>query len=275
MNNEFDTTNTFEEGFNMDVEDIDEDVDEDMDEESPEVNVESEQEESTPAAEVNATPTEETIDYSYNHSTTPLPRASVEAIGKALGFSPEEVVTRLQKGSNYDTLMSRQQPYDPLIEQIRTYAADNSMDVKGAINKVQDALNVVSAGKYVAEIRQKYPNAPPQMIQELAVARAREASRTSAIQRQQMSEQDRERAWVSFFNAHPDAKAATLSPRMLEALDKGEDPEKVYSEERISLLQKELNELKQKTDNASRSTGSAKTTSGAQQKDAFLDGFLT
>ena len=270
-------TTGFSEGFDMDVDDIREEMEateeEAVDESATYDGAEVEEE----VVEEETPTTEETIDYSYNHRTTPIPRASVEAIGKALGYSPEEVVTILQKGSNYDTLSSRQQPYEGLIEQIRGYASDNNMELPQAVQKMQDALNVVSAGRYVNEIRQKYPNAPQQMIQELALAQAREASRQNAVNRQQSAERtaraNEERMWTDFFYNHPEARPETLSPRMLQALENQEDPERVYMAEQNAALQKQINELKQTSSNASRSTGSARKTSGATPKDEFLDAF--
>jgi hypothetical protein len=270
-------TTGFMDGFEMDVEDIEQELDEEVAEEAaPEEIPEEEVEDAEPVEE--ETPTiEETIDYSYNHRTTPIPKASVEAIGKALGYSPEEVVTILQKGSNYDTLSSRQQPYEGLIEQIRGYATDNNMELPDAVKKMQDALNVVSAGRYVNEIRQQYPNAPQNMIQELAIARAREASRQSAATRQQNADREakaaEEKQWTDFFYNHPEARPETLSPRMLQALENREDPERVYMAEKYEALQKELNDLKQNASNASRSTGSAKKSSGTTPRDEFLDAF--
>ena len=268
-------TTGFSEGFEMDVDDIREEM-EAPEEETVEA-TESYDDAEVEEVEEETPTTEETIDYSYNHRTTPIPRASVEAIGKALGYSPEEVVTILQKGSNYDTLSSRQQPYEGLIEQIRGYASDNNMDLPQAVQKMQDALNVVSAGRYVNQIRQKYPNAPQQMIQELAIAQAREASRQNAVARQQSAEQtakaNEERMWTEFFTNHPEARPETLSPRMLQALENKEDPERVYMAERNAALQKQINELKQTSSNASRSTGSARKSSGATPKDEFLDAF--
>ena len=269
-------TTGFMDGFEMDVDEINEELEEEV-EETAEPEPE-EIEDSEPVEE--ETPTiEETIDYNYNHRTTPIPKASVEAIGKALGYSPEEVVTILQKGSNYDTLLSRQQPYDGLIEQIRGYATDNDMELPDAVKKMQDALNVVSAGRYVNDIRKKYPNAPQQMIQELAIAQAREASRNSAATRQQNAEREakavEEKQWTEFFYNHPEARPETLSPRMLYALENREDPERVYMAEKYEALQKELQELKQNTSNASRSTGSARKTSGSVPRDEFLDAFFS
>jgi hypothetical protein len=271
----FPDTTGFEDGFAMDVEDIQDELAtaEDV-AETTEVEDETDSEpieESTPTIE-------ETIDYSYNHKTTPIPKASVEAIGKALGYSPEEVVTILQKGSNYDTLSSRQQPYEGLIEQIRGYATDNGLELPDAVKKMQDALDVVSAGKYVNELRKQYPNSDPRLIQDMAIQKAREASRTNAVNRQTKLENEtkatEERMWTSFFQNHPEAKPETLSPRMLQALETHEDPERVYMLERYEALEKELNQLKQNSSNASRSTGSAKKSSGATPKDEFLDAFL-
>lgn len=268
-------TTGFMDGFEMDVDEINEELEEEVEEIAE---PEPEEIEDTEPVEEETPTIEETIDFNYNHRTTPIPRASAEAIGKALGYSPEEVVTILQKGSNYDTLLSRQSPYDGLIEQIRGYATDNNMELPDAVKKMQDALNVVSAGRYVNEIRQKYPNAPQQMIQELAIAQAREASRTSAATRQQTAERQakaaEEKQWTDFFYNHPEARPENLSPRMLQALENQEDPERVYMAERYEALQKELQELKQNTSNASRSTGSARKTSGSTPRDEFLDAFL-
>jgi hypothetical protein len=270
----FPDTTGFEDGFAMDVEDIQDEL---ATAEDVAETVEEEETDSEPIEE--STPTiEETIDYSYNHKTTPFPKASVEAIGKALGYSPEEVVTILQKGSNYDTLSSRQQPYEGLIEQIRGYATDNGLELPDAVKKMQDALDVVSAGKYVNELRKQYPNSDPRLIQDMAIQKAREASRTNAVNRQTKLENEtkatEERMWTSFFQNHPEAKPETLSPRMLQTLETHEDPERVYMLERYEALEKELNQLKQNSSNASRSTGSAKKSSGATPKDEFLDAFL-
>ena len=278
-----DTTGFLEgltEGLAMDASEFEEDFTEETEPTEEEVEeVEEPEKEETPEKVEESTPTiEEMIDYSYNHKTTPIPKASVEAIGKALGYSPEEVVTILQKGSNYDTLMSRQQPYDELIEQIRGYATDNGMELPDAVKKMQDALDVVSAGKYVAELRQKYPNSDPRLIQDMAIRYAREASRQAATTRQQTAEKEQkdieEKRWTDFFYNHPEARPENLSPRMLQALENQEDPERVYMAERLETLQKEYDQLKQKTGNESRSTGSAKRTSSAAQKDDFLDAFF-
>jgi len=273
-------TTGFLEGLNMEAADIEAELasEEELDSNLATEDAEEEIEEATEEV-VEETPTiEETIDYSYNHKTTPIPRSSVEAVGKALGYTPEEVITILQKGSNYDTLTSRQQPYEALIEQIRGYATDNGLELNDAVKKMQDALDVVSAGKYVNELRQKYPNSDPRLIQEMAIRQAREASRQSASERQQNAEREakntEEKMWTEFFANHPDARPENLSPRMLQALENHEDPERVYMNERYEALNKELEQLKQKTGNASRSTGSARRTSSAAQRDEFLDAFF-
>ena len=273
-------TTGFLEGLAMNVEDIDleeNETAETVEEEEP-MSFDTEDDDEDESVEEETPTIEETIDYSYNHRTTPIPKASVEAIGRALGYSPEEVVTILQKGSNYDTLVSRQQPYDGLVEQIRGYATDNGLELNDAVRKVQDALDVVNAGKYVNELRQKYPNSDPRLIQDMAISRAREASKQSAQTRQLNAEQTakatEEKMWTEFFANHAEARPENLSPRMLQALENHEDPERVYMQERYDVLQKELNELKQKSSNASRSTGSARKSSGATPRDEFLDAFL-
>lgn len=274
-------TTGFLEGLNMDASDIEAELasEEELDSNLATEDVEEEEIEEVSEPIEEETPTiEETIDYSYNHKTTPIPKASVEVIGKALGYSPEEVITILQKGSNYDTLTSRQQPYEGLIEQIRGYATDNGLELPDAVKKMQDALDVVSAGKYVNELRKQYPNSDPRLIQDMAIARAREASKQSATERQQNAEREQknteEKMWTEFFANHPEARPENLSPRMLQALENHEDPERVYMLERYDALNKELEQLKQKTGNASRSTGSAKRTSSAAPRDEFLDAFF-
>ena len=89
-----------------------------------------------------------------------------------------------------------------------------------------------------------------------------------------MAKANEEKMWAEFFANHSEARPENLSPRMLQALENHEDPERVYMAEQYSILQKELTELKQKTSNASRSTGSARKSSGATPKDEFLDAFI-
>lgn len=224
-----------------------------------------------------AVPTDpETIDYSYNHRTTALNYASVKSIAESLGMSAQDVVTILQKGSNYDVLQSRQDPYKGAIDRIDRFANGNKLSREEAIKRTIDALDVVESARYIDEIKAQYPDATPKYLQDMAMMRVRQDLNTPVLptEEENKAEVERQQKWVSFFKAHPDQSADSLSPRMVEALENFEDPEFVFVSERNAELERQLKEIREKQDKAARSTGTSKRTSGATGKDAFLDAFL-
>ena len=220
----------------------------------------------------------ETIAYTYNHATTQLPKDAVAKVAAAMQMDENALITMMQKGNNYDTLMQRQQTYVPLINAIQSYAKDNGIGVDAALKKVMDAFSVVSSERTARDIRKQYPNANPAMVQELARYRAEQErqnkARTEAQNQAEAMENQRRDAWVSFFKAHPDVTSENLSPRMLEALSNNENPELVFAQEQIANLTKMNNELMQKNSNAERSPGSAKKTSGSKPDSDFMMGFF-
>lgn len=236
-------------------------------------------EEDTASEETESESINETIPYSYNHKTTDLPLKAVKDIATALGMSEQDVVMTLQKGSNYDTLQGRQTPYENAINRINRYADVNGMSREEAIAKAIDALDILDASKYLDEIKRQYPTAPQQMIQDMALMKVRQdanlptPTETKEKEAADKQEAEREEMWTSFFKAHPDVKADTLSPRMLQALENYENPELVYMSEQNALLQKKLNELQEKSSRKARSTGTAKSNVGQAGYDAFLDGY--
>ena len=220
----------------------------------------------------------DTIPYTYNHATTQLPRSAVTGIASALKLDEDTVVKMLQKGSNYDALVQRQQPYEPLYKAIRSYAKDNNIDPSTALKKVMDAFDVVASERYARELRKQYPGTPPAVLQELARNRAAQAqqekARNEAQSAAEAQENSRREMWVPFFRNHPEVTSENLSPRMLEALQNGENPELIYAQERIENLTKQNEELLQKQSNASRSPGSARKTSGSSGGSDFMQGFF-
>lgn len=126
------------------------------------------------------------------------------------------------------------------------------------------------------ELKKQYPGAAPKYIQDMAMMRVKQEMNTPAAPTKegQSAEADREKKWVSFFQAHPDVTADNLSPRMIQALEKNEDPEYVYVSEKNADLERQIKELRDKQDKVARSTGTSKRTSGSTGKDAFLDAFL-
>lgn len=239
-----------------------------------------EEAEATEESEVPVQPeevVEETIPYTYNHATTQLPLNAVKNIADALKMNEQSVVELLEKGSNYDVLAQRQKPYFPLIKKINDYAKENGMDYASAIQKTMDAFDVVASEKYARELRQQYPTASPEMLNELARSRAAQARqqklKEDARSQAEAMENERRDKWVSFFRNHADISSDSLSDRMLQALANNEDPELVFAQEQNSFLSKQNNELLQKQSNASRSPGSAKKTSGSKQPSDFMSGF--
>jgi len=237
--------------------------------------------ETAPAAEAVDAP--QTIAYNYNRQTTELPLAAVSDIAAALGMEPNALVAQLQKGGNYDAMysvMERQKPFSSILDRFARYAQSNGFSNEDAATRLLQALDLAEAAQYAKQLRSEYPDAPQQLIHDLALRRAKEEREAGAAQKtaQQLQQQERAREaqWVSFFSRHAEIKSADdLSARMLQALENGEDPEAVFMAEKNADLEKQLKELRQKQLNASRSSGSAKTTASAAAMDNFLQGFLS
>lgn len=224
-------------------------------------------------------PVAETIAYRYNHSVTELPLAAVSEIATALGTDANALVATLQKGSNYDALAGRTKPYETVLNRLGKYAEEQGIGHEDAASRLLEALNYAHAAKYAKQLKQQYPNAPQQLVNQLALRQAGEAVAVAEAQQREAAEKERESRerdmWVSFFNRHKDEGITTdnLSPRLLEAARNGEDPELVYMAEQNAKLKQQLKEEEQKRSNAVRSMGSAKTTASATAMDNFLLGF--
>ena len=245
-------------------------------------------EEETEETEGETAPTEEaveapqTIAYNFNRKTTALPLAAVSDIAAALGMEPNALVAQLQKGGNYDAMysvMERQKPFASIMDKLAAFADSNGMTHDTAADKLMEAITYASAAQYAQALQRQYPDAPQQLIKQLALKQAREAQTASVAQQAETAaaaqEEQRRAKWVSFFNNHAaeGLTAEKLSERMVQALQNGEDPETVYMAEKNANLEKQLKELQQKQLNAKRSTGSAKTTASASVVDDFLQAF--
>lgn len=223
----------------------------------------------------------ETIDYSYNHQTTALPYASIKSIAEKLGKTPSEVVTILQKGSNYDTLQGRQTPFQAAIDRINRFADISGMSREDSIARTIEALDVIESARYMEELKAQYPGADARMLQDMAMMRVRESANTptkaetDAKAEEEKAEEKRAEMWKGFFRSHPEVTPDNLSDRMLKALEEHEDPEYVYAKEQNTILLNKIKELENKQQKKARSTGSSKGTSGKVGADAFLDAFFS
>lgn len=268
----------FDDGYTPDDESNDEESTADMETAESADEDEFSEGDTTPE-EQETEPKNETIPYSYNHKTTDLPLKAVSDIAKALGMSEQDVVTTLQKGSNYDVLQSRQTPFDSAINRINRFAEFNGMSREDAIGKAIDALDILDASRYLDDIKKQYPDAPTKMVQDMALMRVRQDANlptpTESKEQEEADKRESERAgmWTSFFKAHPDVTADNLSPRMLQALENYENPELVFMSEQNALLQKKITELQEKNSRKARSTGTTKSNSGQASYDAFLEGY--
>ena len=245
---------------------------------------ETEEAEGETAPEEEAVEAPQTIAYNFNRKTTELPLAAVSDIAAALGMEPNALVAQLQKGGNYDAMysvMQRQQPYAGVLDRFANYAQRNGFTHEDAANRLLQAVELAESAAYAQRLREAYPDAPQQLIRELAMRKAREEREAnvaqSTAQQTQQQEDARKQKWVAFFNNHAaeGITADKLSERMLNALRDGEDPETVYMAEKNANLEKQLKELQQKQLNAKRSSGSAKTTASAAATDDFMLGFFS
>ena len=202
------------------------------------------------------------------------PKVKVKYNGEEKEITLDEAVVLAQKGMNYDHVLGEKNAvYDILGD----FAKASGMELKDYLNFLNEQRKTIAVEKARTELTGKYKEAPPELLDELAQAKARELeyqTKEQQIKAEQQKAEEQKQAWVKLFNAFPDVKPDAIPSDVYEAVKKGTSPLEAYQAHLLTELQKELAQTKQKQKNKETSVGSVKST-GATEKDPFLDGFYS
>ena len=199
---------------------------------------------------------------------------TVKYNGKEQKVGKDEIPTLVQKGLNYDHIMSELDSMRSgnAYKVLKKQADKEGMSVEQYAKFVLDKEDADTLSSVEADVRRENPNLPNNIIKELAEARA--AKKQNHAKAEQSSEA--EKAWADALKEYPDMTMDTVPQGVMEAVAQGQSPLLAMKNYEISQLKaaQEKNAIESKNlKNKEKSTGSMRGTS-ADGEDDFIKGLF-
>lgn len=201
---------------------------------------------------------------------------TVKYNGKETKVAKGDIPTYVQKGMNYDHVMSELDSMrnGNMYKALKKAADKEGMSVEQYAKFVLDKEDADALTEEEAAVRKEFPNIPNNLIRELAEARA--AKKANNAKAEQSSAE--EKAWAEALKEYPDMTKDTIPDDVLQAVAGGKSPLVALKDYEITQLkaaqQKEAIEKKNQK-NKEKSTGSMRGSGGDDGRDAFLKEFLS
>ena len=199
---------------------------------------------------------------------------TVKYNGKETKVSKEDIPTFVQKGMNYDHVMSELDSMRSgnMYKALKKAADKEGMSVEQYAKFVLDKEDANALSEAEAAVRKEFPNLPNNVVKELAEARA--AKKANNAQAEQSSAE--EKAWAEALSEYPDMTKDSIPNEVLEAVAGGKSPLIALKNYEISQLKaaEKKNAIETKNQkNKEKSTGSMKGES-VDGDDQFLAGLF-
>ncbi len=201
---------------------------------------------------------------------------TVKYNGKETKVAKDDIPTYVQKGMNYDHVMSELDSMRSgnMYKALKKAADKEGMSVEQYAKFVLDKEDADALTEAEAAVRKENPNLPNNIIKELAEARA--AKKANNAKAEQSSAE--EKAWAEALKEYPDMTRDSIPDEVLQAVAGGKSPLIALKNYEISQLkaaqEKKAIETKNQK-NKEKSTGSMRSNGGDDGKDAFLKEFLS
>ena len=272
---ESETSFDYDNLFELDEEDSKEETVEETTEaeETEEEPTEDEEETEEPAEET--TEEEETVDFKYFGQTSKLNKAAIEKIGFGMGKSSDEVVSLLQKGTNYEN--------SPLHKLIDKYAEANGMNREEYVNFLEENLPNLAENIQKNKILAEHPEWDEEKV-DLAVQLKLSKMNSAKAEKEEKAKKDAEfeaqKPYLEFLAKYPDVKE--FPEEVTKQIEKGISPivayesylqEKAYAE-KMAELDKKIAKEEKKQKNKATTTGSLKENDGENETDWFSAGLF-
>ena len=272
---ESETSFDYDNLFELDEEDSEEETVEETTEaeETEEEPTEDEEETEEPAEET--TEEEETVDFKYFGQTSKLNKAAIEKIGFGMGKSADEVVSLLQKGTNYEN--------SPLHKLIDKYAEANGMNREEYVNFLEGNLPNLAENIQKNKIMAEHPEWDEEKV-DLAVQLKLSKMNSAKAEKEEKARKDAEfetyKPHLEFLAKYPDVKE--YPEEVAAQIEKGISPivayesylqEKAYAE-KMAELDKKIAKEERKQKNKATTTGSLKENDGENETDWFSAGLF-
>jgi len=201
---------------------------------------------------------------------------TVKYNGKETKVKRDDIPTYVQKGMNYDHVMSELDSMRSgnMYKALKKAADKEGMSPEQYAKFVLDQEDANALTEAEAAVRKEFPNIPNNLIKELAEARAAKKANNAKAEK----ESAEEKAWAEALVEYPDMTKDSVPNEVLQAVANGKTPLIALKDFEISQLkaarQKEAIESKNQK-NKEKSTGSMRGSGGDDGRDAFLKEFLS
>lgn len=199
---------------------------------------------------------------------------TVKYNGKEKKVGKDEIPTLVQKGLNYDHIMSELDSMRSgnAYKVLKKAADKEGMSVEQYAKFMLDKEDADTLSSVEAEVRRENPNLPNAIIKELAEARA--AKKQNLAKADESSAE--EKAWAEALKEYPDMTKESIPEEVLQAVAAGQTPLialKNYEISQLKAAQKKSSIEEKNQKNKEKSTGSMRGDS-ADGDDQFLAGLF-
>lgn len=216
----------------------------------------------------------QTFDYKYLGKTTSLPQKEVSVIAEKLGIKPEDVITQLQKGANYDE--------SPTKRIVHRLAQANGMNDEEYMKFLGESADAIEDRQFRKKVVDEHPDWDTEKI-EMQVKLDKYEAGKEAAEKARKAEFEENKPFIEFLTKFPDFDVQKGFPKeVAKDIAKGIHPIIAYEshiqKQNYEAKMQELNQKKaiedKRQDNMRRSVGSLKDNGGGEEKDSFLAGLL-
>lgn len=199
---------------------------------------------------------------------------TVKYNGKETKVAKDDIPTYVQKGMNYDHVMSELDSMRSgnMYKALKRAADKEGMSVEQYAKFVLDRDDADALSEAEAAVRKENPNLPNNIIKELAEARAAKKQHNAKAE----EHSEAEKAWAEALREYPDMTMDSVPQDVLEAVAKGKNPLLALKDNEIAQLkaaqQKSAIEEKNQK-NKEKSTGSMNG-NRSDGDDQFLQGLF-
>lgn len=223
---------------------------------------------------------EETVQLRYNGNAFAVPVSAVRAISGAIGQA--DVVGLLQKGMNYESKAERE------LRLLDQFAAAQGVNRAQYLDFLEQHMNEYALTQETERVRGTMPEGTPdEALRKIAegnlkdrrAAQKQESVRRRAAEIEQQRQAQAQRIytdrarWAAYLKASGVKKAADVPEEVRKLVKDGMSPLEAHYTVENRRLQQELAAAKKNNRNRETAPGSLGT-SGGDQADAFLAGFL-
>jgi len=201
---------------------------------------------------------------------------TVKYNGKEQKVGKDEIPTLVQKGLNYDHVMSEldSMRQGNMYKALKKFADKEGMSVEQFSKYIQDKEDADTLSEAEAAIRKEFPNLQNNLVKELAEARA--SKKLNNAKAEQSSAE--EKAWAEALKEYPEMNRDSIPEEVLQAVAGGKSPLialKNYEISQLKAAQKKAAVEEKNQKNKEKSTGSMNGTRSDGEMDDFLKGFIT